>query len=107
MCQKVVGLPLSNGGKITLIKSTLSNLPTYFMSLFPLPLSVANRFEKFQRDFLWVGVGGKFKYHLVSCHKVCTPISEGGLGIRNLLRFNHALLDKWLWRYGIEREAWW
>jgi len=24
-----------------------------------------------------------------------------------LLIFNHALLGKWLWLYGIEREAWW
>jgi hypothetical protein len=35
-------LYLSKGGKITLIKSTLSDLPTYFMSLFPLLASVAN-----------------------------------------------------------------
>jgi hypothetical protein len=21
--------------------------------------------------------------------------------------FNHALLGKWFWRYGIERDAWW
>jgi hypothetical protein len=34
-------------------------------------------------------------------------ISERGLGIRNLLRFNHALLDKWLWRYRLERDSWW
>jgi hypothetical protein len=30
-----------------------------------------------------------------------------GLGIRNLLRFNHVLLSKWLWHNGLEREAWW
>jgi hypothetical protein len=44
---------------------------------------------------------------MVSWSKVCNPISEGGLGIRNLVMFNWALLGKWLWRYGIEREAWW
>jgi len=37
---------LSKGGRVTLIKSTLSNLPTYFMSLFPLPTGVANHIEK-------------------------------------------------------------
>ena len=31
-------LYLSKGGKVTLIKSTLSNLPTYFLSLFPIPV---------------------------------------------------------------------
>jgi hypothetical protein len=37
---------LSKGGRLTLIKSTLSSLPTYFLSLFPLPLSIAKRMEK-------------------------------------------------------------
>jgi hypothetical protein len=39
-------------------------------------------------------LGDEFKYHLVRWPKICTPISEGGLGIRNLLKFNHALLGK-------------
>jgi hypothetical protein len=68
---------------------------------------VANRIEKLYRDFLWGGIGEEFKFHLVSWAKVCSPISEGGLGIRNLRTFNRALLGKWLWRYVHEREAWW
>ena len=59
-------LYLSKGGRLTLIKSTLSSLPTYFLSLFPIPSSVAKRIEKIQRDFLWGGVGEEFKYHLVN-----------------------------------------
>ena len=39
-------LYLSKGGHLTLIKSILSNLPTYFLSLFPLPIFVAKRTEK-------------------------------------------------------------
>jgi hypothetical protein len=31
---------------LPLIKSTLSNLPTYFLLLFSIPMSVANRLEK-------------------------------------------------------------
>lgn len=88
-----------------MIKSTLSNLPTYFVSCFLLPSSVAKRIEKIQRDFVLVGSGEETKFHLVSRDKICSQISEGGLGVRNLLLFNHVLLGKWLWRSQIERDA--
>jgi hypothetical protein len=100
-------LYISKGGKVTLIKSTLTNLPTYFLSLFPLPTSVVVRIKKLQLDFLWGGIDEQFKYHLVSWSKVCAPISEGGLGIKSLVMFSCTLLGKWLGQYGIERDAWW
>jgi hypothetical protein len=87
---------LSKGGRLTLIKSTLSNLPTYFLYLFPIPVSVANRLEKVQRDFLWGGLNEEHKFHLVKWAHICSPRQEGGLGIRNLRTFNLALLGKWL-----------
>ena len=36
---------LSKGGQLTLLKSTLSSLPTYYLSLFPIPVSIAKRIE--------------------------------------------------------------
>jgi hypothetical protein len=37
---------LSKGGRLTLIKSTLSNILTYYLSLFQIPRKVAKRIEK-------------------------------------------------------------
>lgn len=50
---------LSKGGRITLI-SQVTSLPTYFLSLSPLTVSIANSFEKIQRDFLLSGLGEEF-----------------------------------------------
>jgi hypothetical protein len=100
-------LYLSKGGRVTLIKSTLSSIPTYFLSLFPIPMSIARRIEKLQRDFLWGGLEEEHKFHLVNWHQVCTPLSGGGLGIRDVAIFNKALLGKWLRRYSTEPNSLW
>ena len=95
-------LYLSKGARVTSIKSTLLNLPTYMLSLFPIPTYVAKCIEKIQRDFLWRGKNDEVKFHLVEWEKVCSPIDEGGLGIQNVRRFNQALLGKWLWCFAHE-----
>ena len=46
---------ISKGGRLTLIRSVLSNMPTYLLSLFRIPKKVRFRLEKIQRDFLWGG----------------------------------------------------
>ncbi|RVW60989.1 putative ribonuclease H protein [Vitis vinifera] len=48
---------LSFGGRITLLHSCISHIPSYFLSLFKIPASVAAKIERMQRDFLWSGVG--------------------------------------------------
>uniref|UniRef100_A0A2N9IAI6 Reverse transcriptase domain-containing protein n=1 Tax=Fagus sylvatica TaxID=28930 RepID=A0A2N9IAI6_FAGSY len=100
-------LYLSKGGRVTLIKSTLSSIPTYYLSLFPIPMSIAHRIEKLQRDFLWGGLEDELKFHLVNWQQVCTPLHNGGLGIRSMATFNKALLGKWLWRYSREPASLW
>jgi hypothetical protein len=92
---------------VTLIKSTLSSIPTYYLLLFAILVSVAKRLERLQHEFLWSGMGDEAKFHLVNWHRICTPIKKGGLGVRNVIQFNQALLRKWMWRFVQEREALW
>lgn len=47
------------GGRITLIKSSLSSLPLYFMSIFPIPKGVVETINKVIRQFLWTGSSKK------------------------------------------------
>ena len=41
------------GGRLVLIKSILSSLPTYFMSVYKIQVGVARSMEKLQREFFW------------------------------------------------------
>ena len=68
---------------------------------------MANQIARLQWNFLWGGLGDEPKFHLVNWTTVCAPLSSSGLGIRNLRIFNVALLGKWLWRFGQERDALW
>lgn len=50
------GRLLSIGGKVTLIKASISSLPLYFMSLFPLPKGVViENINNYKGDFYGVG----------------------------------------------------
>ena len=86
-------LYLSTCGRLTLLKSTLSSLPTYFLSLFTITIlqAVAARIERIQRNFLWRASKDVFKYPLIAWDKVYLPVESGGLGIRGIGLFNKAL----------------
>jgi hypothetical protein len=90
---------LSKGGCLTIIKSMLSSLLTYFLSLFPSPVGIARRLECLPRDFLWDGPDEKSKFHLMNWKTIYSPIPTGTLGVENLMLFNEALLGKWLYRF--------
>ncbi|GMP23993.1 hypothetical protein CsSME_00001406 [Camellia sinensis var. sinensis] len=56
---------LSFAGRLVLIKSVLSKLPTYYMSLFKIPESVAKDINRLQAAFLWGDTELRRKVHLV------------------------------------------
>ncbi|XP_021990937.1 uncharacterized protein LOC110887668 [Helianthus annuus] len=96
---------LSIGGRLTLIKSVLVSLPSYYFSLFKAPVGVINVLEGLIKKFLWGGNVDVRKLHWVGWDVVTKPVKYGGLGIRKLGDCNKAFLVKWLWRYRHERNA--
>lgn len=94
---------ISKEGRLRLIKSSLSNLPTYTLSLFRIPRGMSSRLERIQRDFIWGG--GKLEKKQVET--VCLNKNKGGLGIHNLSTLNSALLGKWSWRFATEEDSTW
>ena len=60
------------GGRLTLLRSTLSSLPVYLISLFKLPRKFKLRLECIQRDFLWGGGSLEKKSHLVKWSTICS-----------------------------------
>ena len=59
-------LYLSKGGRLTLLKSMLSSLPTYYLSFFSIPRFVVDRLERIHRNFLWGSTDAEFKCPLVA-----------------------------------------
>jgi len=54
-----------------------------------------------------VGSGESKPICWVSWEDVCKPKEEGGLGLREIRKLNHALLAKWRWHYISQEEGRW
>ena len=75
---------MSFGGRVTLINSVLDSIPTYVMSLFPIPDSVVNKLDRLRRNFLWKGNKERGRYYIVEWEVTQLRKGQGRLGIKNL-----------------------
>lgn len=85
---------LSLVGRITLAKSVLLAIPSYFMSTIRLPVSACGKIEKLAREFIWGSNATKRKPSLLNWSNCCKPTIFGGLGICSLTNQNRVSLLK-------------
>jgi len=90
-----------------LIKSVISVIPLYYMSIFCIPKIVARKITAMQSRFLWgVSVDNR-KIHRLAWDTVAKEKDKGSLGVRNISAKNEALLFKWIWKLGSNDKASW
>ena len=84
------GKLLSQAGREILIKAVAQALPTYTMSCFKLPVTLFHDIEALIQRFFWGQRGDSRKVHWVRWEELCKPKEQGGMGFKDLSRFNDA-----------------
>lgn len=75
------------------------------MSLFKMPIEVAKKLEKLQRQFFWGDTIDKRKLHTLKWEDIAQKKANGRLGVKRLMQQNLALLAKLWWRFRNDKDA--
>lgn len=98
---------LSLSGRLVMLKSVMSAVPIYHMAIFLAPVGIIGEMEKLMRGFLWRRREGGRRISWIAWSQICKRIQLGGFGLGFLSWKNKAMLIKWFWRFGMERNALW
>jgi hypothetical protein len=98
---------LNHTRRLTYIKSMLASIPVYYMSTALFSKSFVGRITAIIRKFWWTGVQEDSPTSPIayrSCHDMCQPKENGGLGIRDLYSVNKSLLIQAAWNVATHKN---
>ncbi|VFQ66831.1 unnamed protein product [Cuscuta campestris] len=95
---------LDQAGRLVLIKHVLNTIPNYFLAANTIPKAISHLLKQ-KMARLWWG-GGTSKHHWICWKKLCYPMEEGGLGIRDLNSLENAFSLKLWWKFYQDNGLW-
>jgi len=98
---------LSMAGRTCVIKSVFNAIPLFYLSVFKAPESIYKSIISIQRRFLWGWGKENIPISWVSWEVLCKLKEEGGLELKDIRKFNFALLAKWRWRFMSQDKGKW
>jgi hypothetical protein len=85
---------LSQASKEVLLKAVVHAIPTYSMGVFQIPISLCKEINTLMQSFWWSHMNKASKIHWMSWERMGVAKAARGLGFRDLVIFNKALLAK-------------
>lgn len=99
---------LSYHGRLLMVNSVLTALPTYYMCTLIIPPTVVEQIDRFRKHCIWSkGDINRKGTCLVAWEPMCRSKEEGGLAIINIQNQNSALLMKFLDKFYNHSEIPW
>ncbi|KAA3456989.1 reverse transcriptase [Gossypium australe] len=89
---------LSQGGKEVFIRAVLQAIPTYSMSCFLLPKTLCTKLESIMSRFWWQKSSTRKGMHWCNWVSLSLLKTYGGMGFKDIGKFNIVLLAKQGWR---------
>ncbi|VFQ80253.1 unnamed protein product [Cuscuta campestris] len=87
---------LNQMGRLILIKYVLSSIPLHILVVQEIPRSIVKCLHMLMANFFWGARDMGHKYHWRKWEKLCFPLLEGGLGVRDLGNCQRAAaMDLW------------
>jgi hypothetical protein len=69
---------LSQAGKLKIINSVFTSLPTFFMSTFSLHVTIREQVDKFKKHYLWKGSDENSRINVKAAWKMVTRPNDKG-----------------------------
>lgn len=89
---------LSRAGRLTLVKSVLSNMAIFHMKLQKLSTKIHKDLDRAVRQYIWRSSPTRWQIHLLSWDTLYRSKERGGGGLRKSEDMNKSLLAKLGWR---------